>query len=66
MKISVNDSDYAFDAAITLDELLLFLKHPQSGSALAVNQVIVPRPRWAKYLLKDGDNIVLFQAIAGG
>ncbi|WAT00394.1 sulfur carrier protein ThiS [Rouxiella chamberiensis] len=66
MNITVNDSDYQFEAPITLDGLLAFLEHSQSGSALAVNQVIVPRPQWAEHRLEDGDNVVIFQAIAGG
>ncbi|KQN49682.1 thiamine biosynthesis protein ThiS [Serratia sp. Leaf50] len=66
MKVTVNDDDYQFDAPLTVHCLLIFLEQPQSGSALAVNQVIVPRPQWSQYLLQDGDNIVVFQAIAGG
>lgn len=66
MKVIVNDEDYRFDAPLTVDALLSFLEHPLSGSALAVNQIIVPRPQWAELVLKDGDNVVVFQAIAGG
>lgn len=66
MKITVNDEDYLFDTPPTVDSLLIFLEQPLSGSALAVNQLIIPRPQWAEYLLKDGDNVVVFQAIAGG
>lgn len=66
MKIIVNDDDYLFDAPLTILSLLNFLEQSHSGSALAVNQLIVPRPQWSEHLLKDGDNIVVFQAIAGG
>ncbi|EIC82300.1 sulfur carrier protein ThiS [Serratia sp. M24T3] len=66
MKITVNDADYHFDTPLTVDSLLTFLEQPLSGSALAVNQVIVPRPHWAEHRLNDGDNVVVFQAIAGG
>lgn len=66
MKITVNDQDYRFDTPLSVDSLLAFLEQPLSGSALAVNQLIVPRPQWAEHLLKDGDNVVVFQAIAGG
>lgn len=66
MKITVNDDDYRFDTPLTVHALLTFLEQSLPGSALAVNQVIVPRPQWAEHLLKDGDNVVVFQAIAGG
>ena len=66
MKVIVNDEDYRFDASLTVDALLTFLEHPHSGTALAVNQTIVPRPQWAEHVLRDGDNVVVFHAIAGG
>ncbi|MFZ4835735.1 sulfur carrier protein ThiS [Rouxiella sp. Mn2063] len=66
MKIRVNDIDHDFPGPLTLENLLEHLNHAQAGSALAVNQAIVPRPNWANYLLQDGDQILLFQAIAGG
>lgn len=66
MKITVNDEDYRFDSPLTVDSLLAFLEQPLAGSALAVNQLIVPRPQWSEHRLKDGDNVVVFQAIAGG
>lgn len=66
MRITVNDEDYGFDPPLSVDSLLAFLEQPLSGSALAVNQQIVPRPQWSQHLLKDGDHVVVFQAIAGG
>ncbi|MDU7869626.1 MAG: sulfur carrier protein ThiS, partial [Pantoea sp.] len=34
--------------------------------ALALNQCILPRERWEDHLLQEGDQILLFQVIAGG
>jgi sulfur carrier protein ThiS adenylyltransferase len=42
------------------------LEQLQPGVALALNQHILPRERWEDHLLQEGDQILLFQVIAGG
>ncbi|AUX95107.1 sulfur carrier protein ThiS [Mixta gaviniae] len=66
MKIVVNDETLTLDAPLTLEGVLDKLHCHQPGTALAVNQQIVPRASWAGYVLQDGDEVVIFQAIAGG
>ncbi|MXG37760.1 sulfur carrier protein ThiS, partial [Escherichia coli] len=46
--------------------LLTQLEQHQPGVALALNQHILPRERWEHHLLQEGDQILLFQVIAGG
>lgn len=66
MNIVINDEPHELAAPLTLAALLEQLDHQQSGTALAVNQQIVPRARWSTHLLQEGDELVIFQAIAGG
>ena len=66
MKLVVNDETLTLEAPLTLDRLLVKLECPQPGTALAVNQQIIPRDGWSQHLLQDGDQVVIFQAIAGG
>ena len=66
MNILVNDAPHQFSQPLTLLNLLNLLALNPAGSALAVNQVIIPRDNWPAHLLEDGDEILLFQAIAGG
>lgn len=66
MNIVINDEAIALPVPLTLEGLLLQLSRHQPGTALAVNQHIVPRNRWADWLLQEGDELVIFQAIAGG
>lgn len=66
MNILVNDEPHQFSQPLTLLNLLNLLALNTAGSALAVNQVIIPRDNWPAHLLEDGDEILLFQAIAGG
>lgn len=66
MRITVNDSPVDIKTGTTVHQLLQQLDKSPLGLAIAVNQVIQPRTKWQSYSLQDGDNILLFQAIAGG
>ncbi|HHL2502247.1 TPA: sulfur carrier protein ThiS [Yersinia enterocolitica] len=66
INIVLNDQALEVECTITVEKLLQQLNRHQPGTALAVNQVIIPRTDWEEYQLREGDNILLFQAIAGG
>ncbi len=66
MQIMLNDQPLEIEIAITAEMLLQQLNRHQPGTALAINQVIIPRTDWETCQLREGDNILLFQAIAGG
>ena len=66
MQILFNDKPLQCADALTLSELLNELGQMKPGSALAVNQNIIPRDQWDHFAIQDGDTILLFQAIAGG
>lgn len=66
MRISLNDEGIELENALTVQALLAQRGYLQPGCALAINQTIIPRDSWDDRLLQDGDDILLFQAIAGG
>ncbi|HCQ3213117.1 TPA: sulfur carrier protein ThiS [Escherichia coli] len=67
MQILFNDQPMQCVAELTVHELLEQLEQQQqAGAALAINQQIVPREQWAQHIVQDGDQILLFQVIAGG
>ncbi|NIG81660.1 sulfur carrier protein ThiS [Cedecea neteri] len=66
MRIQFNDEPLECTAGLTLAALLAQLDQGKTGAALAVNQTIIPRDQWSNHLLREGDTILLFQAIAGG
>lgn len=66
MKINVNDEKITLDTPTSVEDLLTQLGRHQPGTALALNQTILPRELWATQQLADGDDVVVFQAIAGG
>ncbi len=66
MKIFLNNQPLELIHPISVSALLEKLERNQPGNALAINQIIIPRIDWINHLLQDGDDILLFQAIAGG
>lgn len=66
MKITLNDQSLELAQPLSIQALLERLDRHRPGSALAINQVIIPRTDWATRQVQDGDDILLFQAIAGG
>ena len=66
MRILFNDEPMQCADNLTLSALLPQLNQGQPGTALALNEQIVPRDRWDQHILQDGDRILLFQVIAGG
>lgn len=66
MQITVNDTSIEVDEPLTIAGLLNHLGQSSTGLAIAVNQAIQPRTHWNCRWLQHGDNILLFQAVAGG
>lgn len=66
MQILFNDQPMQCVAGLTVHDLLVQLNQQQAGAALAINQQIIPREQWAQHIVQDGDQILLFQIIAGG
>ncbi|MDF7459211.1 sulfur carrier protein ThiS [Proteus mirabilis] len=66
MNITVNDERYSLDMPVTISQLLIELKQPSMGVALAINDIIIPRENWNTQMINEGDTILLFHAIAGG
>ncbi|WP_105665816.1 sulfur carrier protein ThiS [Cronobacter dublinensis] len=66
MRIELNDEAMQCVEGLSAAQLLEQLKLDRPGTALAVNQTILPRSQWSDYALQEGDNLMLFQVIAGG
>ena len=69
MRFIVNGADREIgDPVKTLDELLRALGVPpdRTGTAVAVNDAVVPRGRWAATRVAEGDRIEIITAAQGG
>jgi sulfur carrier protein len=67
MKLSLNGKPIDVDEP-DLEHLLLrnHVSSQQTGVAVAVNGVVVPKVRWSDYKLDDGDQMEVITAMQGG
>ena len=68
MRLIVNGKPFDGQAQWKLTELLLEVSGQSNpeGTAVAVNEEVVPRGRWAEIHLNDGDRIEILGAVSGG
>lgn len=66
MKLVVNGEEQAFDAATSVDRLIVALGLEPRGLAIAVNGEVVPRSTWSVHVLADGDQVEILTVAQGG
>ena len=67
MQVWVNDKPVALEEEnTTLTQMVNKKGITTDGCAIAINGSILPRSKWSETILSKGDQISLFQAIAGG
>ncbi|MBK4765407.1 MAG: sulfur carrier protein ThiS (plasmid) [Pantoea sp. Brub] len=67
MKITLNNHFMELNEFIYLDNLISKqIGVNMDNIAVSVNKQIIPHHNWSIYQIKDGDDILLFQAITGG
>jgi len=66
MKIIVNQKPLVFDGEINIEGLLSELSVSTKYMAIEVNEVIIPKSEYAKYLLKENDIVEVINAVGGG
>lgn len=64
--IKINQQFHQVSAGTSIADLTKLLSIAITGYVFALNQSVVPRSAWSTTLLSEGDQISLFQAIAGG
>ncbi len=66
VQITVNGEDREIADGLTVEALLGTLDVRRDGSAVALNDDVVPRARHAQTALHDGDRLEIIVAVAGG
>ena len=67
MNITINEKNYELkDGSTIADALKKAQIENQFGIAVAVNNVVVPKTEWEKYIVQNNDNILIINAIFGG
>lgn len=65
MIINVNEKQVEVADATTVAALLASMGYPERGIAVAVDQAVLPRSRWAT-TLSDGARLEVVTAVQGG
>jgi len=65
MIVIINSTPYTTDAK-TVADLAAEMQLPDSGVALAVNSMVVPRTEWAKTPVNESDDFFIIKAASGG
>jgi sulfur carrier protein len=65
MIINVNEKQVEVAEATTVAALLVSMGYPDRGIAVAVDQAVLPRARWAT-TLSDGAQLEVVTAVQGG
>jgi len=67
MKLKVNDKSLELPFGSSLSYLIKDLSLSSStGIAVAVNEEVIAKTDWEKYVLKEDDSILIIQASQGG
>lgn len=66
MLLTVNSQIQQVDGPISVAELLASMRIPAGGTAVAVNNRLVPATDRDTKMLSDGDNVVIIGAAYGG
>ncbi|MFZ4861385.1 sulfur carrier protein ThiS [Sphingobacterium sp. Mn56C] len=67
MKINVNNQSREVQPSVRLSELMdELLNGSVQGTAVAVNDVLIPRSSQSSYLLQENDSVLIITAAQGG
>ena len=66
IRISLEDGPRQVAASSSLADLVAQLGHAEKAVSTAINGQFVPRSQRAQTLLREGDQVLIFQAIVGG
>ncbi len=68
MLINYNGKNIALTGCDSLADLFeqISIKPHCQGIAVAINNLIIPKSRWASYQIQEGDRIEVIHAVQGG
>lgn len=66
LNVTINKQPYELAINTTLQQVIAQLALPEKGCVFSINQTVIPKSAWSERVLNPGDEISLFQAIAGG
>ncbi|WP_114767531.1 sulfur carrier protein ThiS [Vibrio rhodolitus] len=64
--ITINQQTQVVARNSHLGQIISLLGLPATGCVFAINNQVIPQSEWSNTTVNQGDQIALFQAIAGG
>ncbi len=66
MLVRVNGVEHTLPEGSTIADLMVALKLPKDGFAVAVDRAVVPRGEHARTALQEGQAVEVIRAVGGG
>ena len=66
MKLKINYEEVEFFSNTLAELLNMHGFGDRSGIAIAVNEIVIPRPEWQFHVLDEGDEILIISPAQGG
>lgn len=66
MIVFVNEKQQEIVENTSLAFLINEMNIPPQGTAIAVNDTVIPYRKWSEYVLSEGDTITVIRATQGG
>ena len=66
ISITINGKALEVKAGQSLTKLLEEQGHKLDGTAIAINETIVPKQKWAETVVENDAHIDIFNVVAGG
>lgn len=66
MKVFINQEEKQINEKTSLSSLLESIDINPLGIAIAVNQTVIPKNSWDKFIINENDNVMLIRATQGG
>jgi sulfur carrier protein len=67
VEVTINQRTFQLSDESGLDEVLALLRIEQAdGIAIAVNEAVIPRGEWGRYVLRERDRVFVIRATQGG
>ena len=67
MNINFNNQQKQIPSETALQLILIdFIGAKQKGIAVAINDTVIPKLRWAEHMLQPDDNVLVITATQGG
>ena len=66
IEVSINQQKFQLGQDGRVADVLSLLGIQAEGIAIAVNEVVIPRGEWERYVLQAGDRIFVIRATQGG